>query len=333
MATRKRNEWLDADESDDGRGSDSEDESRARMLPTSKRQKLEHESADEGDDDIDEGIEDLEEVEDDEDQEELHNTTHKHAKSHDDTDRELARLEALAANIPTHLQPKQPLTASISLSGGSKKDKSGIIYLSRCPPFMKPLVLRSLLTPYGTVGRIFLTPESTTSRSSRLKGGGSRRKLFLDGWVEFLSKKDAKFVAENLNAQTMGGKKRGRWHDEVWNIKYLSGVKWSNLVEQIQNENKEREVRMRNEISKGKDENRRFLENVEKGKMIDGIAAKRKRQDGDGEGGGDEKVAARAQKEKDKRPRREFKQVEVKHKALKKPEPGQDAQRVLKSIF
>jgi ESF2/ABP1 family protein len=82
----------------------------------------------------------------------------------------------------------------------------------------------------------------------------------------------------------MGGKKRGRWHDEVWNIKYLSGVKWSNLVEQIQNENKEREVRMRNEISKGKDENRRFLENVEKGKMIDGIAAKRKRQDGDGEG-------------------------------------------------
>jgi ESF2/ABP1 family protein len=36
---------------------------------------------------------------------------------------------------------------------------------------------------------------------------------------------------------------------------------------------------------------------------------------------------------KDKRPRREFKQVEVKHKALKKPEPGQDAQRVLKSIF
>jgi ESF2/ABP1 family protein len=333
MATRKRNEWLDAEESDDERGYDSEEESRARMLPTSKRQKLEHDSAEEDEDDIGDDIEDVEEAEEDDEQDEGAITTHKHAKPQDDTDRELARLEALAANIPTHLQPKQPLTAPIPLASGSKKDKSGIIYLSRCPPFMKPLVLRSLLTPYGTVGRIFLTPESTTSRSSRLKGGGSRRKLFLDGWVEFLSKKDAKFVAENLNAQTMGGKKRGRWHDEVWNIKYLSGVKWSNLVEQIQNENKEREVRMRNEISKGKDENRRFLENVERGKMIDGIAAKRKKQD-DGESGDKgEKSKEREQKEKDKRPRREFKQVEVKYKALKKPEPGQDAQRVLKSIF
>ena len=64
-----------------------------------------------------------------------------------------------------------------------KKDKSGVIYLSRVPPFMKPAVMRSLLTPYGAVGRIFLTPEDSTSRTQRLRNGGTRRKLFLDGWV------------------------------------------------------------------------------------------------------------------------------------------------------
>ena len=45
MATRKRNEYLDLEESDDDeRGYDSEEESRARMIPASKRQKTEHDS-------------------------------------------------------------------------------------------------------------------------------------------------------------------------------------------------------------------------------------------------------------------------------------------------
>ncbi|KAF2800906.1 hypothetical protein K505DRAFT_291853 [Melanomma pulvis-pyrius CBS 109.77] len=328
MATRKRNEWLEAEESDEERGYDSEDQSRTRMLPSSKRQKVEHDSADE--DDIEDEVEDIEEaeVEEEEEEEEADVSKRKHSHTQDDTNlRELARLEKLAANLPTALQPKTPLTAPLPLPSGSKKDRSGIIYLSRCPPFMKPAVLRSLLTPYGTIGRIFLTPESTTSRSSRLKSGGTRRKLFLDGWVEFLSKKDAKFVAENLNAQTMGGKKRGRWHDEVWNIKYLSGVKWTHLVEQIQNENAERAARLRTEIASSRKENQRFLENMEKGKMIDGIAAKRKKKDGDGE------VGEQERKEKEKGPRREFKQNEVRIKAQKKPEPGQDGQRVLSKIF
>lgn len=31
----------------------------------------------------------------------------------------------------------------------------------------------------------------------------------------------AKRVATNLNNTLIGGKKRSRWHDEIWNIKYL----------------------------------------------------------------------------------------------------------------
>jgi ESF2/ABP1 family protein len=325
MSTRKRNEWLDAAESDnEERGYDSEEESRSRMLPTSKRQKRDHSSDDEDDQDVSD--DDGAAVVDKDDADDLPSKS-----------AELERLEQLAANLPTELklQTGKPLGLM-----DLKKDKSGVIYISRVPPFMKPAVLRSLLTPYGAVGRIFLTPESTTSRQQRLRGGGTRRKLYLDGWVEFLKKKDAKFVAENLNSQTMGGKKRGRWHDEIWNIKYLSGVKWTHLVEQIQNENAERAARLRFEIAQSKKENARFLQNVEKGKMISGVEATRKKR---GDGGDDNEVQRDTQeatgaKDGSDKPRRvKGKSVFTQHaatsKADKKPEPGQNVQRVLSQIF
>ena len=35
----------------------------------------------------------------------------------------------------------------------------GIVYLSRIPPYMKPLKIRHVFSRYGTVGRVFLQPE------------------------------------------------------------------------------------------------------------------------------------------------------------------------------
>lgn len=324
MPTRKRNEWLEAEESeDDERGYDSEEESRARMLPSAKRQKRDHESEGEEDDvEASDQAEDLDEDEDGDafDDEDIPDDLPKTA--------ELAHLEKLAAGLPTNLKLQ---TTKLGKPIPPKKDKSGVIYLSRVPPFMKPTVLRSLLTPYGAVGKIFLTPEPAASRTQRLRGGGTRRKLFLDGWVEFLHKRDAKFVADNLNAQTMGGKKRGRWHDEVWNIKYLSGIKWNHLVETIQNENAERAARLRVEISRSKSENKAFLENLEKGKMIQGIESKKKEREE--RGGDNEQVSAQGVEKKVKKPRREFVQHGVTTKGTKKPEPGQDVTRVLSSMM
>jgi ESF2/ABP1 family protein len=316
MSTRKRNEWLEAEESEDEeRGYESEEESRARTLPSAKRQKTTH-SDDEA---SDYNSEDDAEPEDHTDDP----ISSKNA--------ELKRLEEIAAGLPQDLK-----LAADKISGkpidlkAPKKDKSGVVYISRVPPFMKPTVMRSLLTPYGAVGRIFLTPEDTTSRQQRLRGGGTRRKLFLDGWVEFTHKRDAKFVAENLNAQTMGGKKRGRWHDEVWNIKYLSGVKWAHLVEQIQNENAERAARLRFEITQSKKENKQFLENVERGKMESGIKATRERR---GDGVGEKQESGPAEGKKKGKRKLEFKQHAATSKSEKKPEPGQDVHRVLSSIF
>lgn len=336
MATRKRNEWLDAEESEEEeRELESEDESRSRILKSTKRRKIDHDS--ESEDDIDDHQSDNEALDDQEDDDEQDDH---HKSTFDSPAAELAHLEKLAANLPRDLKLQSgKLSKPLPLPSKPKKDKSGVIYLSRVPPFMKPAVLRSLLSPYGDVGRIFLTPEPSTSRAQRLRTGGTRRKLFLDGWVEFLSKKDAKFVAENLNAQIMGGKKRSHWHDEVWNVKYLNGVKWAHLVEQIQNENAERAARLRVEIAKGKKENERFLENVERGKMLGGMEAKRKAK---GENV-DEDMKADVREEvqtedgigrKTKKERRsKFQQKEMRTKADKKPEPGQDVQRVLGSIF
>lgn len=49
---------------------------------------------------------------------------------------------------------------------------------------------------------------------------------FVEGWLEFNSKRVAKEVAENVNNTSVGGKKRSRAHDTIWNIKYLKG--WVN---------------------------------------------------------------------------------------------------------
>ncbi|KAI4946045.1 RNA-binding ATPase activator esf2 [Alternaria rosae] len=337
MATRKRNEYLDVEESEDEeRGYDSEDESRARMLPASKRQKVDHVSDSEGD--VEEVEEDEEQDFDEDDAEEGDDDEQHAPKRFASKSAELAHLEKLAASLPSEMRLQTTKLGKALPPSSLKKDKSGVIYLSRVPPFMKPAVMRSLLTPYGAVGRIFLTPEDSTSRTQRLRNGGTRRKLFLDGWVEFLHKRDAKFVAENLNAQTMGGKKRGRWHDEVWNIRYLSGVKWHNLVEQIQNENAERAARLRFEISQGKKENKAFLENVERGKMASGIEATRRRrgEDVDGDNAAVEATTGAVQeegKQKRRKGRLEFSQHTTTSKAMKKPEPGQDVNRVLSSMM
>lgn len=41
----------------------------------------------------------------------------------------------------------------------AKKGKTGVVYLSRIPPHLKPLKLRHLLSQYGEVSRVYLAPE------------------------------------------------------------------------------------------------------------------------------------------------------------------------------
>ncbi|KAK2753144.1 RNA-binding ATPase activator esf2 [Arachnomyces sp. PD_36] len=216
----------------------------------------------------------------------------------------------------------------------SRKHKTGVIYLSSLPPYLKPSALKSMLIArgFGPITKIFLTPYVPPSGSSSSKRR-NRRRAYTDGWVEFQSKRTAKICAETLNATIVGGKKGGWYHDDVLNMKYLRGFKWSDLMEQVQRERGEREARRRIEDSRARKEEKAFLAGVEKGKVVEGIKRKREEKGkregkggGDGNGGND-----------GDRVRRVFRQNEVRAgNGADRGDKGaidKDAKRVLGKIF
>lgn len=157
-----------------------------------------------------------------------------------------------------------------------RHDKSGVIYMSRIPPHMQPHKVRILLEKYGEIGRIYLAREDESSRRKRIKMGGTRRRQFTEGWIEFKDKQVAKTVAATLNAQPMGGPKSSFYHEDLWNLKYLPRFKWINLKEQIAYERISRQKKMQMEMDQAKREIGSYLENVDKAKMIDAIEAKKR---------------------------------------------------------
>ena len=146
--------------------------------------------------------------------------------------------------------------------------------------------------------------------------------MYTDGWIEFVRKKDAKNAVDLLNARTVGGPKGTYYRDDIWSLRYLKGFKWTHLTEQIAAEAAERTSRMRAEISKSARENKEFVRNIERAKMVDGIeskaAAKKKEED-------------RAGAERASKSVRQFAQASVGRKgAQKAPE---EAKRVLSKLF
>ena len=131
-------------------------------------------------------------------------------------------------------KPKNVLRSDKVSESRAAIAKTGVVYLSRIPPRLSPTKIRQLLTPFGSsILRIFLAPESTAEHTRRVKAGGSKRRQFTEGWVEFEDKKIAKKVAGLLNAQRIGTKKGDFWYDDLWCIKYLPKFKWHHLTEQI----------------------------------------------------------------------------------------------------
>lgn len=334
MSGQVRNEFLeafDSDHEDDSQGYDSEFEDLKKGGRNAKRRKVDSDASD------------------DEDAEPLAKyIREKVSVSQLSVDQ--SGKESVNTIPDPESEPKtQKQRPSTSVLGGSKPltkknliateralKRSGVIYLSRIPPFMKPQKLRSLLEPYGTINRIFLTPEDPLSHTRRVRAGGNKKRSFTDGWVEFVDKRDAKKACELLNAHTIGGKKGSYYCDDVWNLMYLRGFKWNALTEQIAAENAERAGRMRAEISKSTKENKEFVQNVERAKMLEGMEEKKaaKRRRDEGEGGGDKQIggyaAEKVAKTGGERPR-QFKQNTVAPaKTIDQPE---QVKRVLSKIF
>lgn len=132
------------------------------------------------------------------------------------------------------VSPKATATLTVSNKAAQKvKNKaarSGIVYMSRVPPHLKPLKLRQLLEGYATLGRIYMAPKE---RAPGAKAGARQGKQFSEAWIEFEDKKLGRAVAEMLNGNAIGGKARSRYHDDLWTLKYLPKFKWDHLTEEV----------------------------------------------------------------------------------------------------
>ena len=120
----------------------------------------------------------------------------------------------------------------------SKKDANtkgrGVVYISRIPGYMNSDYLRKLLTKRFEICRIYLQAEHENITRQRKKSGGNRKVRYIEGWIEFELKKDAKMAAMALNNSLIGGKKRhNQFRDDTWNLKYLKGFKWYHLTEKL----------------------------------------------------------------------------------------------------
>ncbi len=324
MAPEKRNLYLDGDESDDGGGSEGYDSEAGELRKggrTSKRRKV--------DDDDDDGLSSGEEKDDGQADGPLDGgqtsppapgpspqTAGAGSETvNDDDDSNETGLAGVS----------KPLSKKNLVKTEAAVKKSGVVYLSRIPPFMKPAKLRQLLEPYGKINRIFLSPEDPAARSRRVRAGGNKKRSFQEGWVEWVNKKEAKRACELLNSRTIGGKKGTFYRDDIWNLLYLRNFKWNDLTAQISAENAERQSRMLAELSRTKKENKEFVRHVERAKMLDGIkskkAAKRPK----------ETVADAPPEE----PVRTFRQIPLADKTKRRDgaEQVERVQRVLSKIF
>lgn len=158
----------------------------------------------------------------------------------------------------------------------------GVVYLSRIPPFMRPVKLRHLLSAYGEIGRIYLAPEDGAAYSRRVKAGGNKRVQFTEGWVEFEDKRVARATARTIHNQRIGdglgvrGKaKRNFFADDAWNVKYLRGFKWHHLTEKVAYERRVRAARLRASLSSARKDAEAYLARVDQAKGLGEQAARR----------------------------------------------------------
>lgn len=190
-------------------------------------------------------------------------------------------------------KPLNPSPLPLKAANASAHSR-GVIYLSRIPPFMRPSTVRSLLSQHGPITRLFLTPEPPSSYLGRRARGGNKKKSYIDGWVEFTSRRDARVCAAAINTQTIG-RKAGFYGNDVWNARFLKGFTWTDLMAGARAEEREREERVRVGLGREARERKAFLNGVERGRRD---VARRERRKGKGkEGDGTEQDVMTPRKE------------------------------------
>jgi ESF2/ABP1 family protein len=189
---------------------------------------------------------------------------------------------------------------------------------------MKPTKLRQLLSVYGETDRMYLAAEDPATRAKRKKFGGNTGKKYVEGWVEFRNKKDAKRAAEMLHGREVGGKRRSAHYYDLWNIKYLPKFKWDNLTEEMEYQKALREKKLQLELSVAKKERDFYLAKLDQAKALEAMKerrAKRRAEAGAEDGETEEQALARYEREKAEEEKAERKKIirTFKQKAVENP--------------
>lgn len=81
----------------------------------------------------------------------------------DDTFQEPSQHEEEEEPVGSKQKKLQPLSVKNLQKFNEKHDKTGVLYISRVPPHMRPHKLRTLLQQFGSIGRLYLSQEGTQS--------------------------------------------------------------------------------------------------------------------------------------------------------------------------
>jgi ESF2/ABP1 family protein len=159
-----------------------------------------------------------------------------------------------------------------------KLKKRGVVYIARIPPTMGPSKVKSLMSDFGEVTRVYLREEDKTARKRRKWAGANGGKRYIEGWVEFSKRWVAKRAGTMLNNSPISMEKRNRFYGELWNVKFVRKLEWSHLTEKSACERRLREQKLMKELLYAKKENSSYVIRVEEGNKRDMIDEKRRKQ-------------------------------------------------------
>lgn len=145
----------------------------------------------------------------------------------------------------------KPAASSGSVRAPEHTRSRGVIYFSSVPTDMRPAEIRNEFERFGPIHRhkFVAAPNkknagsSATTAMKGLRSNGLVGNMvakgglqFIEGWLEYDSSAEAQEAANQMNAKEVFVKRRRRCHGQVWNVKYLPGFQWSDLISERETE-------------------------------------------------------------------------------------------------
>eukprot|EP00906_Rhabdomonas_costata_P039404 RCo055720 len=134
-------------------------------------------------------------------------------------------------------------------------EKRGIVLVNPMPRGMNPSQLRLQFQIFGDI-----TNMRVNSRPGR-RWGKWANLVYTQAWVEFRRRRDAKTVAQALNASPIQASLKKAYRDEMWCIKYLKGFTWEDLLEEDVHKKQYQRHSLREEREKWVRYNKQYVKN------------------------------------------------------------------------